>query len=249
MTSTLNNLTFRQQAEMTNANTTVCEPIPFDTILQQPTARFTPKSVRRYILQVVERLNHYFQIWMDGPNMCKLRVLRNGRTTAQVAVNLSVWRAKQLFPRMVCCKWVEAGKKKTLFRNVIDLFLQARNRKEIYHESQAFISSPLQHSHVVEWLKTQLALPEECCSVKWGGLNTRQLLYDSFVEDMPHPQDWSPKRISQSIYKLLPSCRPDAGKRVRRMGVASMYIPTRERCSIVLERWTQKYQPYGHLHF
>ena len=249
MTSAPNSLTFQQQASMSNANTTVCEPIPFDTMLQQP-VRFTPKTVRRYLWQVVERLNHYFSIWMDGPNMCKIRVIRNGRTTAQVVVNLSVWRAKQLFPRMVCCKWVDQdGKKKTLFRNVIDLFLQARNRKEIYHESQPFTSSPLQHSHVVEWLQTQLALPEECCSIKWGGLNTRQMLYDSFLENMLHPEDWSPKRISQAYYKLLPSCRPDSGKRVRRMGVASMYIPTRERCSKVLERWAQIYQPHGHLHF
>ena len=243
----MTSLTFQQQAEMGNANSTVCKPIPFDDILYHPSKRFTSKSVRKYLWQVIEKMNQYFAILMDGPSMCKLRVTRQGTKTAEVAVNMSVWRAKQLFPRMVHCKWIENDKPKVLFRNVIDLFLQSRNRREMYHEPQAFAGAPLQESYVIEWLKTQLSLPEECCPIKWGGLNTRQLLYDSFLENMPHPEQWSARRISQEFYKTLPSSRPT--KRVRRSGVAVMYLPTRDRCSLIVDRWDQKYGKNVHLNF
>ena len=240
--STQNILTFQQKATLGNATATVCQPIAWEEILKHPSARFTPKSVRHYLFQIVEKLNPHFGLWMDGDKMCKLRVRRKGRDTNQhVDVTLSTWRAKQLFPWLVRACWVEGGKKKKLSRNVVDIFLSSRNRNELYQE--AHVPLPLsQRSPVVEWLKLQLALPEECCSLKFGGLNARKMVYESFLEEMPYPNDWSAKAISQELYNCLPSARPTKGKRLRLKGVAVMYLPSRERCQMVLENW---YMMYG----
>ena len=231
-------MTFQQQATLGNAARTICRPIDWTVILQKP-AEFTPASVRTYLFDVVERLNKHLAIWMDGPSMCKLRVTRDGTNGAPVEVSLSTWRASQLFPHMVQCNWVENGKKKTLFRNAIDLFLHSRNRKEIYQMVQPIVT-PLRESPAIEWLKTQLSLPTECCSIKWGGLNPRKIMYETFVEEVVCPEDWMPKRISQELYSVIPGCRPVTGSRIRRNGIAMMYVPSRERCDAILDAWVQK---------
>ena len=182
----MNDTTLQQKAS------TVCEPIAWDDILNHPATRFHPKSVRRYLFNVVEKLNNHLAIWMDGPSMCKLRIRRNGTQGGNVDVSVSVWRARQLFPWMVQCQWLENEKKKMLFRNVIDIFLAAKNRKEIYH-TPTVSELPLRQSPAIEWLKTQLALPVECCSLKWAGLNPREWLYSSFLEEVKEElfDDWA----------------------------------------------------------
>ena len=118
------------------------------------------------------------------------------------------------------------------FKNVIDLFLMAGNRKEVY---QRTIQQSLQQSPVLEWLKMQLELPG--CQLKWGGLNARHFLYASFLEGKTNREDYNPKRISQLFYQALPECRPSAGKRIRQRGVAMMYLPVREHCQQVLDHF------------
>ena len=240
----VNDTTLQQKAA--NATSTVCEPIAWDDILKHPATRFHPKSVRRYLFNVVEKLNNHLAIWMDGPSICKLRIRRNGTQGGNVDVSVSVWRARQLFPWMVQCQWLENEKKKMLFRNVIEIFLAAKNRKEIYH-TPTVSELPLRQSPVIEWLKTQLALPVECCSLKWAGLNPREWLYSSFLEEVKYPEEWNPKKISQEMYSILPSCKPT--KRLRQHGISMMYVPSRDSCKRVLDNWIQKYENNEQLRF
>jgi hypothetical protein len=242
-------MTFQQQKTLGNAASTVCHPIDWAEILKQTEKIFTPKTVRAHLINVVDKMNKHMALWMDGLNMGKIRVTRRPRHgTTPVEVNLSAWRCRQLFPHMIQCKWVENGIQKTLFRNVINIFLQSRNRKEIYRDIPRQIS-PLCHSPVIEWLKLQLALPEEVCDIKFGGLNARKVLYESFLETIKYPEDWTPKKISQEFYRTLPACRPATGVRVRRNGVACMHMPSRESCNTLLEHWAQKYESSDELRF
>jgi hypothetical protein len=242
-------MTFQQQKTLGNAASTVCHPIDWPEILKKPAQKFTPKSVRMYLFDVVARMNKHMALLMDGPSVGRIRVTRRSRHgTTPVEVNLSTWRCRRLFPHMIQCKWVENGIQKTLFRNVINLFLQSRNRKEIYQEIPQQ-TSPLCHSPVIEWLKLQLALPEEVCNIKFGGLNARKVLYESFLETIKYPEDWTCKKISQEFYRTLPACRPATGVRVRRNGVACMYMPPRESCNTLLEHWAQKYESSDELRF
>lgn len=232
----MTSLTFQQKACL-GIGRDVCQPIDWEAILERPEKPFTPKTVRQYLQNVVERMNKHFAIYMHGKNLCKIRVTRSAtNSNLPVEVNVSSWQARQLFPKKIFCQWFEHGKQKSLFKNVIDLFLLATNRKEIY----AFGNEPIEQSSLVVWLKKQLSLPEECCQIKFGGLNSRKMLYDSFLEDKRHPEDWSPKAISLEFYKLLPACRPATGQRVRRKGIAMMYVPCREYCQKVLESLIQQ---------
>ena len=156
-------MTFQQQKTLGNAASTICHPIDWAEILKQP-EKLTPKTVRAHLINVVDKMNKHMALWMDGLNMGKIRVTRRPRHgTTPVEVNLSTWRCRQLFPHMIQCKWVENGIQKTLFRNVINIFLQSRNRKEIYRDIPRQIS-PLCHSPVIEWLKLQLALQKKCAT-------------------------------------------------------------------------------------
>jgi hypothetical protein len=116
----------------------------------------------------------------------------------------------------------------------------AADRKEIY-QTTTTATQPL--VPVLKWLEQQLSLPEEVCPIKFDGLNDRQVIYSSFLEDKTHPDDWSPRSISQALYKTLPGCRPTTGRRIRKRGIAVMYICSREECQQVLDRWKQR-----HLH-
>lgn len=247
MTTTINNATFAQKATLGNASQTVCQPINWQDILEQPEASFTPQTVRKYLVDVIERLNQHWGVWMDGQLMGKMRVTRNATTgVAPVEVNISTWRARQLWPQMIQCTWTENGSKKTLFRNVVDMFLKSRNRKELYQRQP--LNRP-QRSPVIQWLRTQLSLPMECCEIQWGGLNSRKMLYDSFLETVAHPEDWTPKSISQEFYRALPSCRPVTGVRVRRKGIAMMYMPGRTLCCDILNHWIQTHERQNTLRF
>ena len=206
-------------------------PIDWDAILKKP-EKMTPTTTRRYLSDVVERMNCFFGLWMDGPDICRLRVTRTCRTGKSIATSMSCCRARQLFPRKVDCRWRERGKNHTFFKNVVDLFLMAGNRKEVY---QRTIQPSLQQSSVLKWLKMQLELPG--CQFKWGGLNARHDLYASFLEGKTNREDYNPKRISQLFYQALPECRPSAGKRIRQRGVAMIYLPVREHCQQVLDQF------------
>ena len=247
MTTITNNLTFAQKATLGNASQTVCQPINWPQILKQPDS-FTPQTVRTYLIDVIEKLSQHFAVHMDGSLMGKIRVTRRSTNGANpVHVDISTWRAQQLFPQMVQCAWEERGQKKTLFKNVVDLFLKSRNRRELYQCQPQ--NQPVRTSPVIKWLRTQLSLPTECCPINWGGLNARNLLYESFLESVDSRAGWNPKSISQEFYRALPNCRPETGLRIRRCGVAMMHMPTRDFCCDVLNNWIQKNEIANTLRF
>ena len=132
MTTITNNLTFAQKATLGNASQTVCQPINWPQILKQPDS-FTPQTVRTYLIQIIEKLNQHFAVHMDGTLMGKIRVTRRSTNGANpVHVDISTWRAQQLFPQMVQCAWIgQNGEKKTLFKNVVDLFLKSRTSQKM----------------------------------------------------------------------------------------------------------------------
>ena len=232
----------QQQARLGNAADTVCQPINWVAILKKPDEKFTPKTVRIYLINVVSRLSQYFSIWMDGSNIGKLQCRRAGKYNKDqcIDINISIGCARSLFPRMVNCQWTEKNKQKSFRKNVIDLFLMAADRKEIY-QTTTTATQPL--VPVLKWLEQQLSLPEEVCPIKFDGLNDRKVIYSSFLEDKTHPDDWSPRSISQALYKTLPGCRPTTGRRIRKRGLAVMFICSREECQKIIDRCKQK-----HLH-
>jgi hypothetical protein len=230
----------KQQARLGNAADTVCQPILWDEILEKPLQKFTPTTVRIYLVDVVARMSKYFGLWMDGPNVGKLRCSRAGKYEGTIDINLSLYCARQLFPKTVSCNWVENGKNKSFRKSVIDLFLMASDRKQIYQASTC-ATQPL--VPVLKWLESQLSIPPEVCPIIFDGLNDRKILYSSFLEGKAHPEDWSPRSISQAFYSSLPGCRPTTGTRIRKRGVAVMYVPSREQCNRVLNVWKQ-----NHLH-
>ena len=195
--------------------------IPFDVILQHP-AKLTPISVRTYLKTVVEKLNQYFGFICDGPNICKLCLTRNN-----VDNIVTVAQARHLFPYKVNIRWIESKKQKIFFKNVVDIFVQSSNRREIYHDRPFIkIDSP-----VKLWLKYQLSL--ESCLLKWDGLNARSLVYSTFLDHVSNANDYTPKKISQEIYKCMPICRPTT--RVRSCGVSMIYLPSISYCQQVVE--------------
>ena len=198
------------------------QPIAWDEILKQPT-KLTPKSVRAYLTCIVEKLNHYLAFIMNGPNICKIRLTRD-----QLEDVITIAQAKQLFPQMVNIRWIEKKKEKIFFKNVIDVFLMSSNRKEIYHEHSLVQVDLL----VKKWLKHQLS--SENCPLIWDGLNPRNLVYKTYLDHIPNANDYTPKKISQEIYRLMPICRPT--KRIRSRGVSMIYIPSRDYCQQVISQ-------------
>ena len=195
--------------------------IPFDVILKHP-GKLTPISVRTYLKIVVEKLNQYFGFIMNGPNICKLCLTRNNVETI-----VSVSQAKKMFPHKVNIRWTESKKQKIFFKNVVDIFVQSSNRREIYYD-RSFIKID---SPVKLWLKYQLSLEE--CPLKWNGLNSRCLVYNTFLDHVSNTNDYTPKRISQEIYNCMPICHPT--KRIRLRGVSMIYLPSISYCQQVIE--------------
>ena len=71
-------MTFQQQKTLGNAASTVCHPIDWPEILKQP-EKFTPKTVRAYLVSVVDKMNKHMALWMDGPSLGRIRVTRRSR--------------------------------------------------------------------------------------------------------------------------------------------------------------------------
>ena len=74
---------------------------------------------------------------------------------------------------------------------------------------------------------------ESSLQLKLPGLNTRSSVYELW-ENAVTPADWNPKSISQEIYRVIPNSRPTTGKRVRKNGIACIWLPSKEiLCSIL----------------
>ena len=220
-------------------NTTQCIPIDFDFILARPPV-INPVTMRAYVADIVAKMNKYFQIHMDGPFIGRLRITRLRRCGhSPIISTITVERARQLFPMKIICEWKNKNVKKKFNMNVIDVFLRSpKIRKELYCTNQMHGRQP----PVILWLEKQLTQHRECPSrstIRFGGLNQRIEIYNSFKNELNAIEvfDWTPKRISQSIYSLIPESRPRKGARTRLKGVPSIYIPQFNVCAKHLEQY------------
>jgi len=59
-------------------------------------------------------------------------------------------------------------------------------------------------------------------------------VYLLFENSVPNAEDYHPKSISAEIYRVIPMSRPTTGKRVRKNGIACIFLPSKEDlCSIL----------------
>ena len=120
--------------------------------------------------------------------------------------------------------------------NIIDLWLRSPTiRNELYCTRQ---TSSWQ-SPVVLWLQTQLNKCPSLSTIRFGGLNNRQEIYRTFLNELNDTEamDWTPKRISQEFYAILPESRPKKGARTRVKGVPCIFIPQLHVCRKYLEQY------------
>ena len=208
---------------------TVC-PIDWDSVLDHNQKEFTPKSVRAYLFGVVEKMNHHFSVIMFGHDFGKIQVTHYSRTgSVPDNVTISMSKARKLFNKCVYVRWVENGKRKKIHKTAIDFWLES-NRKEIYFQpnntTQKVRSQPVK-------LFIELVMTSDE-SLQLPGFNTRTSVYKLFENAVSNPADWNPKSISSELYRVIPHSRPSPGKRVRKKGIACIFLPSKEiLCSIL----------------
>ena len=226
-------LTKEQLKYMPNCESTCVEPIPWEDILSKTAFQpLTPVSIRQWFMSIVQKMNVYFAIHLSGPNMFQVQVSRKAVNQDRLDIlNLSTWRARQIFNRKVSVQWIESNKKKTFHMNVVDFWLKASNRKEIYAQPSQCMPpiSRKQTNPVALWLSQELQWNVNNVVLFDSHFNIREDLYKSFLSTVSDPEMWSSKLICEQIYKILPECKPALGKRPRYKQQAIMYIPTRER--------------------
>lgn len=232
----ISHMTPSQQASMFNCENTVCCPIDWDTVLAPTCEKWSPHSVRDYLNTVCDRMNHFFAVIMSGPKMGSIQVTRLNRASNDlppINVILSIWRCQQLFTKTINMLWKENGKTKRLRMTAFNLWMRSSNRKNIQQRT----SMPtLPATPATDWLKRMLSLAKtDACPIQFGTENPRQLVYESFWEvvGVHRKEQWSPRRISSALYRLLPLSKPT--KRVRLKGVSVIYIPSQEMCYDTLE--------------
>ena len=215
-------------------NTTGYVPIDWESILKHDCDSFTPKSVRAYLSGVVEKMNRHFSVIMFGYDFGKIQVTHFNRTASVPDhVTISVSKARQLFSKCVYCRWVENGKRKKIFKKAIEFWLASSTRKELYF--QPVKSTQIKSEPVKLFIERLVNSSESSLQLKLPGLNTRSSVYQLFEESQTTlTADWNPKSISQEIYRVIPMSRPTRGKRVRKNGIACIWLPTKEiLCSIL----------------
>ena len=164
---------------------------------------------------------------MSGPTIGRIQVERSSRFSPKKdVVLLSPWRAEQLFPRKVTCRWSEGNSRRVLFKSAFDIWLNSSSRREIRPTTK------IQHP-VYLWLKTQIGMPKECSLIDYGRLNYRKPLYESFLASVRNPADWHAKRFWQNVYQILEDSRPARNRRIRFKGRAAIWMPNRDD---ILER-------------
>ena len=148
---------------------------------------------------------------------------------------ISVEKAKQLFPRKLHLRWIEAGEQQKMISNIISVWLNSsQKRNEIYHIP---IQTPIRRSPLVRWLAEHLNDPLALSPIRFGGLNSRKLIYESFLSCVNATSDWNSKSISQEFYKMLPLSKPMKNHRLRRRGVDVIFIPSKSYCEKLLQQW------------
>ena len=227
----------QQKATLMKTKSNICVPINWDLILARTTLTWTPRSVREYLGIVLNRINDHMAVIMCGPKIGSIEVSRLNRIADQppIKVILSTWRCQQLFPRKISLAWLEHGKKRSIHTSAFSLWLKSRGRREIQPE----MSMPVQPPTVAaDWLRHVLSLSHtDACPIDFNTMNVRKKVYESWWELLPEhrKQEWSPKRISEHLYQLLPSTKPIKGKREKLRGVAVIAIPHKTVCYDVLE--------------
>jgi len=231
MTSTHRKLSLSQMASLSNADQTICQPINWDLILAKTAPKWTPRSVRSYLNTVCERLNAHFAYIMSGKDIGKIQVTRLNRIPNQppIKVHLSYWRMQQMFPSKISIRWTENAKPKSLHMSVFEIWSKSRIRREIQPVASMFHQPP---EIAVQWLTQMLSTANtDACPIEFGRSNVRQHIYDAWHEFVGTAADqWSPKRISESIYRVLPTARPRRGHRERLRGISVMHIPSQDEC-------------------
>ena len=217
---------------MSNCESTCVEPIPWNDILSKAAFEpLTPVTIRLWFVAVVQKMNAYFAIHLSGPKIFQIQVSRKALNQDRLEIlNLSTWRARQIFVRKVSVQWTESNKKKSFHMNVIDFWLKASNRKEIYAQPSQAIApvTRVQTNPVALWLSQELQWDVNNVIKFDSHFNIREDLYQSFLSTVSDPEMWSSKLICEQIYKILPECKPPSGKRPRYKQQAIMYIPSRE---------------------
>jgi hypothetical protein len=136
---------------------------------------------------------------------------------------VSVWRAQSLYPRKLDLVWQEGGRRQTLFKPALDVWLRSSARREIIPGAMKVPAHPL-----VTWLRALLSPPDEVSLLLFRGLNARRPLLQSFYRSARMPEQWPPKRFWQSLYRIVPQSRPAKYLRVKLRGVDCVYLPGRE---------------------
>ena len=238
-------ISLSQQATLSNADRTICQPINWELILAKTAPKWTPRSVRSYLTTVCELLNGHFAYIMSGRDIGKIEVTRLNRIPGEppIKVNLTYYRMQQMFPQKISLRWIEQDKPMKIHMSAFGMWSKSRNRREI----QPVASMPDQPPEIaLEWLKEMLSTARtDACAIEFGRSNARRNIYESWYEFVGSPaaDDWSPKRISEQIYQLLGN-RPRKGVRERIKGISVMHIPTEEECWDLLAN-----RPNLHLRF
>jgi len=222
----------------------VVTPINWKKLLQKQNGIetiFTPKSARIYIANVVRRMNSHFGIFMNGADISKLRITHKCCNSNDLQVDIvSISKAMQLFPIKLECNWLENGKRKKIFKNVIAVWLNSSTQRlELYDKPLVEVRKNVQ-SPVCRWLEAEVHRSDSELQIRFGGLTSRDLIYFTFLKHVnDNDVTWNAKRISSEIYKMIPQCRPRAGHRVRYKGQAMMYMPSIDFCCQLLKTWNQ----------
>lgn len=212
---------------------TVC-PIDWDSVLDHNQKEFTPKSVRTYLFGVVEKMNRHFSVIMFGHDLGKIQVTHYRRTgSVPDNVTISMSKSRQLFSKCVYCRWIENGKRKKILKKAIEFWLASSNRKELYF--QPIKNTQVKSQPVKLFIERLVNSSESSLQLKLPGLNTRTSVYQLFEETQTTPSDWNPKSISCEIYRVLPMSRPSPGKRVRKNGIACIWLPSKEILISILQ--------------
>ena len=216
-------------------NTTGYVNIDWDSVLDHNQKEFTPKSVRAYLFGVVEKMNRHFSVIMIGQHdFGKIQVTHYSMTgSLPDNVTISVSKARSLFSKRIQCHWVENGKRKKIFKPAIEFWLASSHRKELYF--QPIKSTQVKSQPVKLFIERLVNSSESSLQLKLPGLNTRTSVYQLFEETQTTPSDWNPKSISCEIYRVLPMSRPSPGKRVRKNGIACIWLPSKEILISILQ--------------
>jgi hypothetical protein len=221
----------------------VCEPIHWKDILAPiTTAKWTPALVRDYLITVVNRMNKHFAMITCGRNIGSIEVTRFNANPAKtpITVTLSSWRCKELFPKKVSICWKEGGKMRRIHTTALSLWMKAGNRREVQLESNAYGATPRRSNAAVKWLTTMLRLAEvNQCPIVFNALNPRHHIYETFLNVIGQSRrnEWSPKKISQAIYRICPQSRPVRGDPPLRLrGEYVINIPSEEICHHMLKK-------------